>query len=58
VGKCDTNIPLGKPRTRWKDNIKIDLRLMGCGGVNWNHQAQVRDQWRALVSTIMNLGFP
>jgi hypothetical protein len=50
--------PLGRPRRRWVDNIKIDLREIGCDGVDWVDLAQDRDQWRALVNTVMNLRVP
>jgi hypothetical protein len=50
--------PLGRPRRRWEDNIKMDLREMGFGGVDWIHWAQYRDRWRALVNTVMNLRVP
>jgi hypothetical protein len=47
--------PLGRPRRRWVDNIKIDLGVIGWDGVDWIDLAQDRDQWRALVNTVMNL---
>jgi hypothetical protein len=47
--------PLGRPRRRWKDNIKMDLREIGFGDVDWIFWAQDRDRWRALVNTVMNL---
>jgi hypothetical protein len=47
--------PLGKPRRKWVDNIKTDLREIGWGGVDWIVLAQDRDQWRALVNTVMNI---
>ena len=50
--------PLGRPRCRWKDNIKIDLQEMGGGCGDWMELAQDRDRWRALVSTVMNLRVP
>jgi hypothetical protein len=46
---------LGRPRRRWVDNIKIDLREIGWDGVDWIDLAQNRDQWRALVKSVMNL---
>jgi hypothetical protein len=49
---------LGRPRRRWVDNIKIDLREIGWGGMDWIELAQDRDQWRALVNTVMNLRVP
>jgi hypothetical protein len=42
--------PLGRPRLGWKDNIKMDLRELGCSGVDWIHLAQDRDQWTTLVN--------
>jgi hypothetical protein len=50
--------PLGRPRRRWEDNIKMDLREIGFGDVDWVHWAQDRDRWRALVNTVMNLRVP
>jgi hypothetical protein len=48
--------PLGRPKRRWVDNIKIDLREIGCDCMDWIDLAQDRDQCRALVNTVMNLG--
>jgi hypothetical protein len=50
--------PLGRPRYRWEDNIKMDLREIGIDGVNWNRLAQDKVQWRAFVNMLMNLRFP
>jgi hypothetical protein len=50
--------PLGRPRGRWEDNIKIDLREIGIDGVNWIRLAQGRVQWWALVSMVMNFRVP
>jgi hypothetical protein len=50
--------PLGRPRRRWEDNIKMDLRERRWGGMDWIDLAQDRDQWRALVNTAMNLRVP
>jgi hypothetical protein len=50
--------PLGRPRRRWEDNIRMDLREIGWGGMGWIDLAQDRDQWRALVNTVMNLRVP
>jgi hypothetical protein len=50
--------PLGRPRHRWEDNIKLDLREIGIDGANWIHLAQNKVQWRAFVNTIMNLRVP
>jgi hypothetical protein len=54
-GKPDGKRPLGRPRCKWVDNIKMDLREIGWGGMDWIDLAQDRDQWRALVNRIMNL---
>jgi hypothetical protein len=51
-------IPLGRPRRRWVDNIKMDFREIGQGGRNWIHLAQDRDQWRDLVNMGINLLVP
>jgi hypothetical protein len=58
VGKPEGKRPLGRPRCRWVDNIKIYLRVIGWDGVDWIDLAQDRDQWRALVGTVMNLRVP
>jgi hypothetical protein len=50
--------PLGRPRSRWEGNIKLDLREIGFGDVDWIHWAQDRDRWRAVVNTVMNLRVP
>jgi hypothetical protein len=50
--------PKGRPRRRWVDNIKMDLREIGWDGVDWIDMAQGRDQWRALVNMILNLRVP
>jgi hypothetical protein len=50
--------PLGRPRRRWEDNIKMDLRGIGIHGANWIQLAQDRVHWRACVNTVMNLRFP
>jgi hypothetical protein len=55
VGKPEGKRPLGRPRRRWEDNIGIDFGEIGWGGMNWIDLAQDRDQWRALVNTVMNL---
>jgi hypothetical protein len=47
--------PLGRPRRRWEDNIKVDLKEIGFGDVDWIHLAQDRDRWRALVNMVMSL---
>jgi hypothetical protein len=58
VGKPEGRTPLGRPRRRWVDNIKIDLRGIGWNGVDWIDVAQNRDRWRAFVNTVMNLRVP
>jgi hypothetical protein len=55
VGKPEERRPLGRPRHRWEDNIKMDLREVGWGGVDWIDLAQDRDRWRAVVYTVINL---
>jgi hypothetical protein len=55
LGKPQGKKPLGKPRHRLGDNIKMDLLEVGCGCVDWIQLVQDRDRWRALVNTIMNL---
>ena len=57
VGKPEGKRPLGRPRRRWVDNIKMDLREVGGGG-DWMELAQDRDRWRALVNTVMNFWVP
>jgi hypothetical protein len=56
VGKPEG--PLGRPRCRLVDSIKMDLREVGWDGMDWTDLAQYRDQWRALVNTVMNLRVP
>jgi hypothetical protein len=58
VGKPEGKRPLGRPRRRWVDNIKIGLREIGWSVVDWIDTAQVMDQWRALVNTVLNLRVP
>jgi hypothetical protein len=58
VGRPEGRIPLGRPRRRCEDNIKMDLREIEFGDVDWIYWAQVRDRWRALVNTVMNLRVP
>jgi hypothetical protein len=58
VGRPEGRRPLGRPRCRWEDNIKIDLREIGFGDVDWNHLTQDRDRWWALVNTVINLRVP
>jgi hypothetical protein len=58
VGKPEGKRPLGRPRYRWKDDIKMDLQEVGCGGMDWIELAQERDRWRALLNVVMNLTVP
>jgi hypothetical protein len=58
VEKPESKKPLGNPRRRWVDNIKMDLKEIGWDGMDWIDRAQDRDQWRALVNTVMNLRVP
>ena len=58
VGRPERKSPFGRPRRRWEDNIKLDLQEVGGGCGDWMELAQVRDRWRALVSTVMNLRIP
>jgi hypothetical protein len=58
VGKPEGKKPLGRPRRRWVDNIKMDLLDICWGGVDWIDIAQDRDKWRALVNAVMNLRVP
>jgi hypothetical protein len=58
VGRSEGRRPLGRPRHRWEDNIKMDLGEIGFGDVDWIHLAQDRDRWRALVNMVMNLQVP
>jgi len=58
VGKPEGRRPLGRPRPRWVDNIKMDLQEVGWGYMYWIGLAQDRDRWRTLVSAVMNLRVP
>jgi hypothetical protein len=58
VGKPKGKRPLRRPRRMWLDNIKIDIREIEWNGVDWIDMAQIRDQWRALVNTVLNLRVP
>jgi hypothetical protein len=58
VGKPEGRRPLGRPRRRWEDNIRMDLWEVGCGCVDWMEVAQDRDRWCALVSAVLNLRVP
>jgi len=58
VGKPEGKRPLGRPRHRWEDNIKIDLQEVECEGMEWIDMAEDRDGWRTLVNAVMNLRVP
>jgi len=58
VGKPEGMRPLGRPRRRWIDNIRMDLQDVGCGYVDWIGLAQDRDRWRTLMGALMNLHVP
>ena len=58
VGKPEGRRPMGRPRRRWVDNIRMDLQEVGCGYMDWIGLAQDRDRWRTLVSAVMNLRVP
>ena len=58
VRKPERKIPMGRPRRKWEDNIKMDLQEVGGGCRDWMELAQDRDRWRALVSTVINLRVP
>ena len=58
VGKPEGKRPLGRPRRRWENNIKMDIQEVGGGCEDWKELAQDRDRWRALVGTVMNLRVP
>jgi hypothetical protein len=58
VGRREGRRPLGRPRRRWEDNIKMDLREIWFADVDWIPLAQDRDKWRAVVNTVMNLRVP
>jgi hypothetical protein len=58
MGKPEGKRPLGTPRSRWMDNIKMDLREMGWDGMDWTDLAQDKEKWKAFVSTVMNLRVP
>jgi hypothetical protein len=55
VGKPEGKRPMGRPRHRWEDNIKMDLQEVGCGGMDWIGLAQDRDRWLAILNAVMNL---
>jgi hypothetical protein len=57
-GKPEGKVPLGRPKSRWEDNIKMDLHEVGCGVMDWMELAEDRDRWRVLVNTVINLRVP
>jgi hypothetical protein len=57
IGKPEGKRPLGRPRHRWENNIKMDLQEVGCWAMDWIEVAQDTDSWRALVNVVMNFGF-
>ena len=58
VGKPEGKRPLVKPRRRWEDNIKLDLRETGCGNMEWIDLAEDRDRWQTFVNVVMNFRVP
>jgi hypothetical protein len=55
VGKAQGKRPLGRPRLRWEDNIKMELQEVGCGGMDWTGLAQDRNRWLKIVNAVMKL---
>jgi hypothetical protein len=58
VGKPEVKRPFGRPRCRWEDNIKTDLKEVGCAGVDWIDVSEDRDTWWTFVNAVMNIGVP
>jgi hypothetical protein len=58
VGRSEGKRPLGRPRHKWENNVKMDLREIGINGLNWIQLAQYRVQWQAFVNMVMNLQVP
>jgi hypothetical protein len=58
VGKPEGKKPLGRPRSRWEENMKMDLQEVECEGIDWTKLAEDRDMWHALVNVEMNIRVP
>jgi hypothetical protein len=58
VGKPEGKRSMGRPRRRWKDNIRMDIQEVECGGMDWIGLAEDRGRWRAIVNAVMNLRVP
>jgi hypothetical protein len=58
VGKPEGKRPMGRPKRRWEDNIRMDLQEVGCGGMDWIELAQDKDRWWAMVNVVMKLWVP
>ena len=58
VGKHAGKSPLGRPKSRWEDNIKMALQEVGCGSMDWKELAEDRDRWRTLVNAVINFRIP
>jgi hypothetical protein len=58
VGKLEGKRPLGRPKRRWEENIKMDLQEVGCGDMDWIELAQDRNRWRAVLNAVPNLRVP
>jgi hypothetical protein len=58
VGKPEGKRPMGRPRRRWENSIKMDLQEVGCEGMDWIELAQDRDRWQTLVNAVLNLRVP
>jgi len=57
VGKLEGKRPLGRPRRRWEENIKMDLQEVGCGDMDWIELAQDKNRWRAVLNAVRTFGF-